>query len=95
MTTEPSSDPNYIIIDVENGMTGATAELELPVSAPMHDLLPAIAQQLQMQPNGLQLRNKNQGFTYAEMDTLASRNTRHKDFCQLSAVAEAGAEVGR
>jgi len=84
---------DYIVIDVENAMSGMTAELELPKDSPMRDLLPAIAEQMDMKPQGLQLRNKTQGFTYGEMDTLASRNTKEKDHCQLSAVAEQGANV--
>ncbi len=85
-----AEEAEYIVIDVENAMTGMTAELELPKASPMRDLLPAIAEQLSMRPQGLQLRNKSQGFTYAENDTLESRETQEKDFCQLSAVAEQG-----
>ena len=79
--------PNdLIVIDVENTINGAVAELELPKHTPMRTLVPALAEQLHMQPRGLRMRNKTQGFSYGDMDTLGSTETVEKDFCQLSGI---------
>jgi hypothetical protein len=81
---------DFIVIDVENAISGAIAELELPKHTPMRTLVPAVAEQLHMQPRGVWMRNKTQGFSYGEMDTLASTGTAEKDFCQLSGRATGG-----
>lgn len=74
-----------ITIMVRNAATGSVVEVELPDDAQMRDLLPILAEKLQILDAGkLRLRNKTQNFEYNDTDTLAERETKSKDVCLLS-----------
>ncbi|MGE5341249.1 MAG: hypothetical protein ACM3SY_07180 [Candidatus Omnitrophota bacterium] len=74
-----------ISIIVRHAATGRVVEVELPDDAQMRELLPILAEKLEIQNAGqLRLTNKNQHFEYNDTDTLAGRGTVPKDICLLN-----------
>ena len=74
-----------ISIKVRNAATGSVVEAELPDDAQMGDLLPILAEKLEIRDAGqLRLKNKTQDFEYNDTDTLAGRGTNANDICLLS-----------
>lgn len=73
-----------VTITLKDSTTGREVEIELPVNAPIRDLLPAITDALGIDyAEQRQLQNRTQAFDYIETDTLASRNTQDGDLCIL------------
>lgn len=74
-----------ISIMVRNAATGNVVEAELPDDAQMRELLPTLAERLEIRNAGqLRLKNKTQNFEYNDTDTLVGRHTNPGDVCMLS-----------
>ncbi len=80
-----------IVLKIKDGVTGKEVEATLPDDVTIHDLLPAITNELEIaQAGNRKLINKTKSFEYNDDDTLISRETGNKDHCLLTYEPEFG-----